>query len=194
MKLKLRKGNLIVISAPSGTGKTTLCKELLMRFSDMSYSVSFTTRAQRGGEVKGVDYTYISVEEFLERKEKGEWVEWAEVHGNYYGTSRRLLDWELDAGKDVLLDIDVQGAVQVMEKMPDCVTIFIAPPSLEELKRRLVGRGTDADEDVKKRLANAVEELAKKDLYRHIIVNDDLEQAKKDICDLVIQARADNIG
>lgn len=172
-----RRGNIYIVSAPSGAGKSTLCRELLEVYPDITYSISHTTRAPRAGEVAGVDYHFISKEGFQERIEKGLMAEWAEVHGNYYGTSLETLEASVSKGIDVLLDIDVQGARQMCEAMPECVTIFIMPPSVEELLARLEKRGTDTPETIEKRMKNATGEMNQSDFYRHVIVNDDLDDA-----------------
>jgi guanylate kinase len=173
---KLR-GLLIVISAPSGTGKTTLCHKLLEEFPDVEFSVSYTTRRPRPGEVNGRDYWFVSREEFMKMVEEGDFLEWAEVYGNLYGTSKSQVLKALNQGKDVLLDIDTQGALQVKKNFPDAVLIFILPPSLQELERRLRKRGTDDEETIKKRLKIAREEIKRARHYDYLIVNDELEVA-----------------
>ena len=172
-----KPGVLFIISAPSGAGKSTLCRAVLNRFSDLTYSVSYTTRALRGGEQNGVDYHFISKDEFEKGISQGRWAEWAEVHNHYYGTCADFLDGELNAGRDILLDIDIQGAGQILQRYPDSVTIFIMPPSLKALKARLQARGTDSPEVIAVRLKNAQDEIAQKDVYRHIIINDRLTDA-----------------
>ena len=172
-----RSGVLFIISAPSGAGKSTLCRAVLNRFSDLVYSVSYTTRALRGGEQNGVDYHFISKDEFEKGITQDRWAEWAEVHDHYYGTCADFLDGELNAGRDILLDIDIQGAGQILQRYPDSVTIFIMPPSLKTLKARLQARGTDRPEVIAVRLKNAQDEIAQKDVYRHIIINDRLTDA-----------------
>ena len=171
------RGRLFIISAPSGSGKTTLCNAVLNRFPDMLYSVSYTTRKPRNGEQSGIDYHFIKKKDFKDKIENGKWAEWAEVHGNYYGTSAELLDKGLDSGRDIILDIDVQGTIRLLERYPESATIFIMPPSIEELKRRLELRNTDSDEVIARRLENAKMEMAKKDLYLHVIINDQLPDA-----------------
>jgi guanylate kinase len=171
------RGRLFIISAPSGTGKTTLCSAVLNRFPNMLYSVSYTTRKPRNGEQSGIDYHFIKKKDFKDKIKDGKWAEWAEVHGNYYGTSAELLDKGLDSGRDIILDIDVQGTIRLLERYPESVTIFIIPPSIEELKRRLELRNTDSDEVIARRLENAKMEIAKKDLYLHVIINDQLHDA-----------------
>ena len=169
-----KQGRLFIISAPSGGGKTTLSKALVNRFKDILYSVSYTTRPPRKGELYGVDYYFIQKKDFEKRIERGHWAEWAEVHGNYYGTSAGFLDKGLASGRDILLDIDVQGTLQILENYPDSVTIFIMPPSLETLRKRLEMRRTESRGTIKRRLLTAEKEMAQKGLYRYVIVNDQL--------------------
>lgn len=180
-----RKGQLLVISAPSGTGKTTLCRLLMDQFKGISYSVSHTTRKPRAGEVHGTDYYFVSVEEFERMITNQELVEWAKVHDNYYGTSLGFIRQSLDQGRDILLDIDVQGATNIRAVYPEAVTVFIMPPSMEALRERLGKRGTDSPEVIETRIKNAVMEMEQKDLYRHVIVNDDLETAKNQLFSIV---------
>jgi len=172
-----KAGVLFVISAPSGAGKSTLCRAVLDRFADLVYSVSYTTRSPRSGEQNGKDYHFITKDAFEKGIACGRWAEWAEVHGHYYGTSADFLNQELSAGRDILLDIDIQGTRKILQHYPDAVTIFIMPPSLETLKSRLQSRGTDSPEVIAVRLKNADEEMAHKDLYHHILINDRLTDA-----------------
>ena len=172
-----RNAFIFIISAPSGAGKTTLRKAALAAFADMRYSVSFTTRPPRPGEENGRDYVFVTVPEFEAGIRSGRWAEWARVHGNYYGTCADVLSQSLSSGCDILLDIDVQGARQICTRFPESVTIFIMPPSLEVLRQRLVSRGTDRPEVIALRIENAGREMAQRDVYRHVIVNDDLEAA-----------------
>ncbi len=172
-----RKGHLFVVSAPSGAGKTTLCKALRNVYTDIQYSVSHTTRKPRQGEKEGVDYFFIDTETFLDMRQRDCWAEWADVHGHYYGTSAENLDQALSGGFDILLDIDVQGAMQILERYPQAVTIFIMAPSLDILKQRLSKRGTEDPQTIEKRLRNAEKEIARKSMYRHVIVNDELSTA-----------------
>ena len=171
------KGLLVVVSAPSGTGKTTLCHMLLKEFENMEFSVSYTTRPPRKGEVNGKDYFFVSKEEFERMVEEGDFLEWANVYGNLYGTSKSQVLRALNEGKDILLDIDVQGALQVKKNLPEAVLIFIMPPSFDELERRLRHRGTDSEEVIKRRLETAKEEIKKAVYYDYIVVNDVLEVA-----------------
>lgn len=172
-----RKGYLFVVSAPSGAGKTTLCKALRDVYPDIQYSVSHTTRKPRRGEKDGIDYHFTDNTKFLNMRDRGCWAEWADVHGHYYGTSTKNIEKVLSAGYDILLDIDVQGTMQILERYPDAVTIFIMAPSLEILKQRLLKRGTEDSQTIEKRMRNAEKEIARKSIYRHVIVNDDLPAA-----------------
>ncbi len=179
------KGVLFIISAPSGAGKTTLCRYVRDRFKDMAYSVSYTTRPPRPGEQPGVDYHFISRDEFERGIRTRQWAEWAKVHDNYYGTSSAFLNRILDQGGNVLLDIDVQGARQVLESHPQAVTIFIMPPTLDELRNRLQDRASDSPETIAKRITNASQEMAMRYQYRHIIVNDRLNDAVEQLIDVI---------
>jgi guanylate kinase len=179
------KGKLFIISAPSGTGKTTLCRRVLNHFTDMRYSVSHTTRAPRGAERDHIDYHFITRDEFEKGIQNDRWAEWAVVHGNYYGTSAQYLVQQMNRGRDILLDIDVQGTMQILKRFADSVTIFIMPPSLEALRNRLDRRGTEDGAVVEQRMKNAEIEMAQKEKYRHIIVNDQLEEAEKELISLI---------
>ncbi len=184
-----RKGILFIVSAPSGAGKTTMCHAVLNHFRDISYSVSYTTRAPRGSEIHGKDYYFISKEEFVKGIASGRWAEWAEVHGNYYGTSAQLLDDTLSAGTDMLLDIDVQGTEKILKRYPDAVTVFIMPPCFEELRIRMESRGTDSPEIIARRVENAKGEIARKDSYLHVIVNDNLADATARLISVMEKSR-----
>jgi len=182
---KRSEGHLFIMSAPSGAGKTTLRRVILERLPDLHYSVSYTTRAPRQGEQDGVDYHFIDQKRFLEKLDRHLWAEWAKVHDHYYGTCGAFLENGLSAGRDILLDIDVQGTLQILDRYPDSVTIFIMPPSLAVLKQRLVSRGTDSPEQISRRLINAEKEMAFKDRYRHVIVNDQLGRAVGDLLTVI---------
>jgi len=172
-----RKGMLLVISGPSGVGKGTIFKKLLQDDPSTTFSVSYTTRDPRPGEVNGVDYYFVTREEYDAMKAKGGFLESAEVHGNGYGTPKQPVLDAMEKGLNMVLDIDPQGALQVMDAMPGCVSVFILPPSYSELRRRLTDRNTESPEAVERRLGNARGEIALMDHYQYLIVNDDLEKA-----------------
>jgi guanylate kinase len=175
----------IILSAPSGGGKTTIAKALLAGRDDIGYSVSCTTRQPRPGEIQGKDYYFISRTEFLAKRERGEFAESAEVHGNLYGTLRREVLKVLESGRHVLMDVDVQGAVQFMRVFPQSVTIFILPPSAEVLLERLRMRQTESPQELADRLQSALQELQSVDEYEYVVVNDDLDQAIQRIGSIV---------
>lgn len=180
-------GSLYVVAAPSGAGKTTLVRGLLEADPGVGLSVSTTTRAPRPGEVDGRDYRFTDVDAFKAMVERGEFLEWAKVHGNYYGTSKSWIQAELAAGRDVLLEIDWQGARQVRSLFPEAVGIFILPPSLEELGRRLRGRGTDSDEVIARRLAAAQAEMRHVGEFDYAIINKELQRASEELL-LIVRA------
>ncbi len=177
------KGILFVISAPSGTGKTTLIQELMKEVDGLSFSVSYTTRQPRPGEVQGRDYHFVSRKDFLRMVDEGRFLEWAEVHGDLYGTPLESL--YPPRGTDMILDIDPQGAKKVRQMRRDAVLIFIVPPSLEELERRLRKRGKDSEEAIKGRLKDAREELAQIPLYDYIVVNDQFGEALRCLSSII---------
>ena len=170
------KGGLVIISAPSGTGKSTIVRKLLGRWKNLKASVSCTTRSPRAGEKNGKHYFFIEKEEFKRRISRNEFLEWAVVHDEYYGTPREFIDATTAAGQNVVLAIDVQGAAAIRRKKPESILIFIVPPSMETLKERLASR-RDESESVARRLANSREELDAAKKYDYIVINDDLEQA-----------------
>jgi guanylate kinase len=182
-----KSGTLFILSAPSGTGKTTICNRVCERVPQIVFSISYTTRSPRAGERQGVDYYFVPKGEFERKIKDGQWAEWARVHDNYYGTSAQFLDTALARHQTVLLDIDVQGAAQIRKRYPDCVTVFIMPPSMEALQARLEDRQTDDAATIRKRLVNAEKEIAQKDLYHHIIVNDDLQKAVDEMVSLILR-------
>ena len=184
-----RHGRLFIISAPSGAGKSTLCAALRNRFTDLGYSISFTTRQPRGKETDGREYHFISESEFRRSIENGGWAEWAQVHGNYYGTSAEALERMLATGRDVLLDIDVQGADQLFRKFPESVGIFIMPPDMETLRERLTGRNTDSPEVIERRLEDARDEIAEKEPLKDIIVNEELSKPEVELLAIVDRFR-----
>ena len=172
---------LFVIAAPSGAGKTTIVKALVTRNPELKFSISYTTRQKRRTEVDGVDYLFVDVDEFERLKSKGELLEFAEVFDNLYATGRSQVEKHLSCGENVILEIDWQGARQVRASMPECVTIFILPPSLEELERRLRDRRTDSPEVIERRLRDAQSDMSHWDEFDYIIINDKLEQAVRDL-------------
>jgi guanylate kinase len=182
-------GSLFIVSAPSGAGKTTLVRGLLARDPRVRLSVSYTTRAPREGEADGVAYHFTTVSDFMARRDENEFLEWAEVHGNYYASSRLWLEMQLAAGQDVLLEIDWQGADQVRRFFPDAVSIFILPPSFATLEQRLRGRGTDSEAIIQKRVAAAHHEMRQVDQFAYVIINNDLQVALEELCAIVCAAR-----
>lgn len=177
---------LFILSAPSGAGKTTLCQRLLSDFPNLSLSISSTTRSPRKNEEDGKHYIFISADEFRKQIDEERFAEWANVHGNYYGTSKDTLERFFAAGKSVLLDIDVQGAASLRAAYPDrCITVFVTPPDLKTLEERLRARGTDSEEVIQKRLANASKELAQSRHFDYRITNDDLESAYQTLKEIV---------
>ena len=189
MQEKKSKGSLFIVSAPSGAGKTTLCRKLVSSLPNLQFSVSYTTRQPRRGEVNDRDYTFINRQDFRLMADKGEFIEWAEVHGALYGTSRKRLEELLESGNDVILDIDTQGAMQIKERYKEGIYIFILPPSLETLKERLKNRMTDSKEEIGKRLGRAIAEIKTFDKYDYVIINDILEDALMEFEAVVISQR-----
>lgn len=184
----MRRGIPIVISAASGTGKTSLCRRLLETLSHVTRSISFTTRAPRGDEQDGRDYHFVDGAQFDAMVSQNEFIEWARVFTHRYGTGFQAVKSQLEQGLDVLLDIDVQGGIQIRDRLPDPLLIFLLPPSMSELRRRLVNRGTDDPEVIDARLAEARGEIERAQDYEFLVVNDDFEQAAADLR-AIIRAR-----
>jgi guanylate kinase len=180
-----KKGKLVVISAPSGAGKGTVIKCLLELRPEMAFSVSATTRAPRTGETDGVSYYFVTHDKFREMIDSGKFLEYAEYVGEFYGTPKAPIDECVEKGITVLLDIEIQGAKQVTERVPEAVTIFIVPPDMEELERRLRGRGTDSEEKLVARLKKARLELEEKSRYDHVVVNDEVLRAAEEILSII---------
>ena len=176
-----RKGLLLVVSGPSGAGKGTICKALLNKNDQIKLSVSATTRKPRNGEVHGVNYFFIEKEEFTKMIENGEFLEYAQIYDNFYGTPKAAIIECLEKGQDVILEIEMQGARQIKEVYPEGVFKFVLPPSLEELKSRIVGRGTDTQEEIEKRFSCAFEEINQIVNYDYFIVNEDIEKSVSDV-------------
>jgi len=183
------KGNLIIISSPSGGGKGTLIKEVLKTTADIGYSVSYTTRTPRAGETNGRDYLFVSYQEFSDLIKQEEFLEYAEVHGNFYGTSKTRVDHEIENGRDVILEIDVQGAENIVRKFPDAVSIFILPPSFELLRERLTARATESNEHLALRLKNSFGEVQKYKEFQYIVINDDKAKATRDLQTIILAER-----
>lgn len=180
------KGILFIVSAPSGAGKTTLCRAMMRFFPDLYYSISYTTRPPRPGDKEGQDYYFVSKEEFQAMAARGDFAEWAEIYGYYYGTSRAILERVLQEGRHVILDIDGQGARQLREKNWPGVFIFILPPSLEELKRRLAKRQTENAQTLATRLKKAKVEILEARWYDYIVINDVLEKAQEELKAIIL--------
>lgn len=181
-----KQGILIVLSGPSGAGKGTICQELLRSYPDLNYSISATTRSPRTGEQNGVNYWFVSRVEFQKMIDNDQLLEWAEVYGNFYGTPCQHIATLLNDGKDVVLEIDTQGATQIKKKFPQGVCIYIAPPSLDELAKRIHKRGTDSLENIKTRLSCANVELKYVHNYDYIVVNDEVQNATKQIIAIIM--------
>jgi guanylate kinase len=179
------KGKLFVFAAPSGAGKTTLVHAIVTKHPELRFSISYTTRKPRRNEAHGVDYLFVTRKEFMRLRDAGEMLEFAQVFDNYYATSRRQVEEHLADNRNVVLEIDWQGARQVRASMPECVTIFILPPSVEELERRLRDRRTDAPEVIERRLRDALSDMSHWDEFDHVIINDNLNRAISDLEDIL---------
>jgi guanylate kinase len=184
----MKRGRVIVISGPSGVGKTCLYKRLLSEMSDtLQFSISATTRTPRANELNGIDYYFMNKDEFKEKIKKNEFVEWAEVYGNYYGTLKAEIDRITNCGKNCLLDVDVQGGLNISKALPQTNLIFIFPPSMKELKRRIMERNTDDKKNIKIRFKNARKEMSFSGVYQYHITNDDFERAYRELKELVLK-------
>ena len=182
-------GSMLMVVAPSGAGKSSLVNALLKQDKDIGLSVSFTTRAPRPGEVNGREYNFLSEAEFLARKEAGDFLEWAKVHGNYYGTSKSWIESQMKNGRDVILEIDWQGARQVQAIIPEAIWIFILPPSIQALEDRLKHRAQDDEATIQKRVAAAKEELTHVAEANYLVINDDFETALAELNHVVLASR-----
>ncbi|EEI87011.1 guanylate kinase [Anaerococcus lactolyticus] len=181
----MKKGFLLVISGPSGVGKGTVLHDLMNTQTNLVYSVSATTRKKRDGEIEGVSYFYLNHDEFEKMIEEDKFLEYAHVHNNYYGTPKEFVEKKINEGKIVILEIDVQGALNIKKNTDNGVFIFLAPPSLKELKKRIVGRGTETDEDIKIRMNNAKKELQHIKDYDYIVINDHLNSAITSVNEII---------
>ena len=177
----MTRGKTFIVSGPSGVGKSTVLKALMEKRKNLYFSISATTREARPGEIDGVHYHFISVDDFRDWISRDEFLEYAEYVGNFYGTPKKYVDAAMDRGDDVILDIEVQGTLQVCAKRPETVRIFIAPPSWEELERRLTGRGTNTEEDIQSRLLRAKVEFQTADTYDYFVINDTVENAVREL-------------
>ena len=184
-----KAGRLFLVTAPSGAGKSSLVAQLLAADPDVHLSISHTTRAPRPGEVNGREYHFVTIEQFEAMREEDAFLEWAYVHGNYYGTSQKWIDEQLSAGRDVLLEIDWQGALQVKRLFPEVLGIFILPPSIEALRQRLNNRATDSEEVIARRLAGAGAEMVHACEFDYVIINDDFERATQDLIAIIRASR-----
>jgi guanylate kinase len=184
-KKGMGKGTLFVISAPSGAGKSTLITRIRQIFPQLRYSISCTSRPPRNGETEAVDYYFVSPDEFRLKIERDEFLEWKEVHGNLYGTPAAPIKGCLASARCMILDIDVQGAQEIFKKIPGAVGIFITAPSMDVLQQRLILRGTDSEESIRTRIANAASEIEQAGMFKYHIVNDDLEKAVGDLADII---------
>ena len=196
MVKRKKNGTLIVLSGPSGAGKGTICNELLKQVDTLSLSISMTTRSPRESEVDGKDYYFVTKEQFEEDIKKGNFLEYAKVHGdNYYGTPKRKVEESLASGKDIILEIDIQGALEVKEKMEESIFIFIMPPSMRELKDRLIKRNTESKDKIIERFKNAYKEINEVTKYNYIVINDEIQNAVDKVKAIILaeKCRVDRI-
>ncbi len=184
-----QRGMLLVVSAPSGAGKTTIVKHILKQYPSFGFSVSATTRGKRPGEIDGKDYYFLSKEEFEKRINRGDLVEHEEIYSNYYGTLKSEIERALENGRDIVFDVDVNGGLSIKARFPEAVIIFVKPPSLETLRRRLEGRGSETKEQIECRMERVEMELEKGEQYDYIIVNDELKRALGEVFDIIEKKR-----
>jgi len=190
----MRTGKLIVISAPSGAGKTTIAHEILRRNASLTFSVSATTREKRDNEIEGVDYFFITREDFERRKQRGEFIECEEIYGDYYGSLKSEVERAINAGKSIVFDVDVKGAMSIKKQYPkDAVLIFIKPPSIEVLKDRLMKRGTESESELEKRLQRVEMEMDQAQHFDYVVVNDNLQKAINEVNEIVQKETLDSV-
>lgn len=189
MEQRVKLGKIFIVSAPSGAGKTTMLKRILKEIPNLHFSVSVTTRKPREGERDGIDYYFVSVERVLEMFRNKELLEWAMVHGNFYGTPVWEVENKINAGMNVIVDVDVKGFMKIKRRYPDAISIFIVPPSIEELKNRLLSREgkKEFDENLRKRFEKATYEMSFRDLYDYVVVNDDLDRACEELKSIILK-------
>jgi guanylate kinase len=188
----VEKGQLFVVSGPSGAGKTVLCRKVLTEIPGLCYSISHTTRPRRLKEVSGKDYFFVKRDQFEQMIEQGRFLEWAEVHGNLYGTAKEYVYNTLNQRQDVIMDIDVQGARQIRKQQLPCVLVFVVPPSMEQLEKRLRGRGTDTAEQIELRIQNAAQELSFCPDYDYLVINEAFDQAQLELKSIILAERCRN--
>lgn len=184
-----KNGSIFIVSAPSGTGKSTICKEIIKQIPDLKFSISYTTRAKRKGEVNGVDYFFISESDFDKKLKENFFIEWADVYGKKYGTSADFIKKTISEGQDILLEIDVQGARNIKNIFEGAIAIFILPPSIQELEKRMKHRNENNESDMALRLRNARDEIMKSTFYDYIVINDDLDSAVEKVKSIIIAER-----
>ncbi len=180
-----KRGKIIVVSAPSGTGKTTILKKFLAQNKDYKFSVSYTTRAKRDNETNGVEYFFITEQEFLRKIESGDFLEWEKVYDYYYGTDKNLVELSVSKGDNILIEVDVKGALSIKKLFPEAILVFIEPPSMEELKRRLINRKTENELDLSKRLNRAEMEMKERDKFTYIICNEQVDKTLEELQSLL---------
>lgn len=189
----MRKGILFVLSGPSGSGKTTLAKHIVEKVDKVDFAISYTTRKKREGETDGIDYKFITEKKFRDMIDNNEYAEWAEVHGNLYGTPVKEIDKAIESGKDILLDIDIQGSSQIRKSYKNSVHIFLIPPDLNELRNRLSKRNTEKLEDLEKRMVTAIKEISKIQDYDYIIISDDIDNSLQKLESIIKSVRSSTL-
>ncbi len=190
---KAKTGRLFVVSGPSGAGKTLLCKQVMEKIPELGYSISYTTRPRRKKEIHGKDYFFVDVDKFKQMMDDDLFLEWAQVYGNYYGTSKEFVKQELAKGTDILLEIDTQGAKQIKQQSLASILIFVVPPSMEILEQRLQKRGTDSKEQIQGRLKSAFDEISSCNIYDYLVINKELDRAVTELNSIILAERCRNV-